>query len=369
MWPFRFRRRDIEHRQPFLKRNRIPREVAHQFLATFGITKPTKSYDRSLKDDGFDPAEFRDVVGESEFIFRVDWKAALSDELPLIADTLAKLNVDLKLSLEANEDNGFVSCNGREAKVKYTPSDEEDFTEVMAAIQSIVPENIEFRAAPGNSRSDTWEFAVLPRDEWADLEKLDRELVGSLFVPLSAEGDLADFLSKHGIGIISISRICPPDDQDAEFLRTPRRHSIDEMISLAVPDDWEIWEPSDDILLAAAAPENGRDEIQPHFFITKEPNQWDSSHGYMIGSVVALRNLDGYAEHDILEFDVDACAIACVSYDAPAGEWILTNRQYMFVLDDWAYLITCKMLPEQTPRWANVFDAIVRSLELAGRDS
>lgn len=369
MWPFGPRRRDLEHREPPLTCHRIPLEVAHQFLATFGISKPTKSYERWVKDDGFDPADFPDVIGESEFIFRVDWKAALPEELPLIADALAKLDVDLKFNVEADEGHGFVACNGREAKVQYIPSDDDDFTDVIAAIQSIVPENIEFRAAPGNARSDTWEFAILPRDEWADLEKLDRELVASLFEPLPAEEDLASFFSQHGIGVISISRICPPDTPDAEFLPAPRRHSIDEMISLAVPDEWEIWEPSDDILFIAAAPEKGPDEVQSHFFITKESNQWDSSRGYMVGSVIALRNLDGYVEHEILEFDVDACAIACVSYDAPADEWVLTIRQYMFVLGDWAYLITCKMLPEQAPRWANVFDAIVRSLELTGTDS
>ncbi|HJT34820.1 MAG TPA: hypothetical protein VJ783_22525 [Pirellulales bacterium] len=334
-------------------------------MAAFGITKPTRSYERWVKDDGFDSADFSDVVGESEFIFRVDWKTALPDELPLIADALAKWDVDLKFNVKPDEDSGFIACNGREAKVKYTPNDEGDFTDVIAAIQSILPENIEFRAAPNNASSDTWEFAILPRDEWAGLEKLDRELVNSLFVPLSADEDLAGFFSQRGIGMISISRICPPDEPDAEFLRTSRRHSIDEMISLAVPDNWEVWEPSDDILFIVAAPDKGRDEIQPHFFVTKESNQWDSSRAFMIGSVVALRGLDGYEEHEILEFEVGTCAIACVSYDAPAGEWIFTNRQYMFVLNDWAYLITCKMLPEQSPRWSNVFDAMVRSLGFA----
>lgn len=118
MWPFGPRRRDLEHREPALKGHRIPLQVPHQFLATFGITKPSKSYERWVKADGFDSADFPDVIGESEFIFRVDWKAALPDELPLIADALAKLDVELTFNVEANEGNGFVACNGREAKVQ-----------------------------------------------------------------------------------------------------------------------------------------------------------------------------------------------------------------------------------------------------------
>lgn len=193
--------------------------------------------------------------------------------------------------------------------------------------------------------------------------------MNSLFEALPTDAALTRFFSQRGLGVISIAQVAKsPEQPEADFMETTRRHVIDGTISLAVPYDWEIWDPPDDVLFIAAAPEKGQDEIQPHFFVTKEPNRWDSSRGYMIGSIVALRNLEGYAEHEIFEFEVDACPIACVSYDAPVDEWVFTNRQYMFVFHDWAYLITCKMLTEQARRWSGVFDNIARSLQLIRHD-
>lgn len=164
---------------------RIPLETAHQFLATFGITKPTRAYERWVKEDGFDSQDFGEVLADSPFIFIIDWRASLGEELETIRDSLDQLGTKLEMDLEDDVDSGVVVCNGRNAKVHYLPNDENpDFDEVIRAIQEVMPSNIEFRSAPTNSGGDTWVYAVLPRDEWQDLEKLDSKMLDSFFRPM-----------------------------------------------------------------------------------------------------------------------------------------------------------------------------------------
>lgn len=52
MWPFRSKRRPVEDRQMRPESHRIPIETAHRFLAMFGISQPTRQYERWLKEDG-----------------------------------------------------------------------------------------------------------------------------------------------------------------------------------------------------------------------------------------------------------------------------------------------------------------------------
>jgi hypothetical protein len=52
-----------------------------------GVTKPSALYDCRVKADGFAPDDLHEVLAsESPFIFLVDWRAALPEELaPIIA--------------------------------------------------------------------------------------------------------------------------------------------------------------------------------------------------------------------------------------------------------------------------------------------
>jgi hypothetical protein len=166
------------------KTHRIPIEIAHRFLATFGITEPTKEYVRWIKDDGFELIDFPSILSDSPFIFIVDWSANMADELPRIVDALAKLSVALESEVDEVSSTGFVGSGENKVLVKYVPNDGDDFTETIATIQSMVPSNIEFRKSPHNGQMDQWDFAVLPRDEWAELEALDSKLLRSLYIPL-----------------------------------------------------------------------------------------------------------------------------------------------------------------------------------------
>jgi hypothetical protein len=168
------------------KTYRIPIETAHRFLAAFGITRPTKDYDRWVKEDGFDLGDFPTVLSDSPFIFIIDWRANMADELPRIVEGLAKLGVSLKIEVDEVSSTAFIGTGEEKVLVKYVPSDEDDFTDTIVAVQTIVPPTIEFRKSPYNGQMDSWNFAVLPRDEWEDLETLDGAVLRNLYLPLSA---------------------------------------------------------------------------------------------------------------------------------------------------------------------------------------
>lgn len=167
-----------------VKLPRIPIETANRFLATFGITKPTKEYERWRKEDGFDVDDFPSVLAGSPLIFIVDWRANIADELPRIVHGLVKLGVTLVNEVDEVSSTGFVGSGENKILVKYVPVDHDDFTDTIVAIQSVVPPQIEFRKSPYNGQSDTWDFAVLPRNEWAQLEALDSAVLQRLYVPL-----------------------------------------------------------------------------------------------------------------------------------------------------------------------------------------
>ena len=166
---------------------RISFDVAHHVLAAFGMTEPTPLYERRVKPDGFVLADLHEILAsESRFIFGIDWRAALPDELAPIVAAVAELGAELEVEVPEDAEEGSVACGGKRVHVKYVPSDEGDFTDVIAAIQKVVPPAIEFRASTSNGYHDGWEFAVLLRDEWTALEALDRSLIEQLFQPLAA---------------------------------------------------------------------------------------------------------------------------------------------------------------------------------------
>src|SRR5262249_1558407 len=145
-------------------------------LATFGITQPTKAYERWVREDGFDLKDFDFVLFESPFIFTIDWRASLDEELETIANALERMGVSLRAEIDDEGTAGFVSCGSDYGvAVSYGPGID-DFDSVFHALQSVVPPDIEFRTSPRNEGSYTWVYAVLSREEWADLEIAAPEL-------------------------------------------------------------------------------------------------------------------------------------------------------------------------------------------------
>lgn len=178
-----FFRRFIRRDKP-PKTYRVPLESANHILATFGLTQSTEKYERRIKDNGFELNDFRDVLFEAPFIFTIDWRSWLCEELHTVAGTLDRLGVSLKVELDEEGNSGYVSCGlGRRAFVAHRFDD--DYDGVFQGLQSVVPPNIEFRSSPSNDGADTWTYAVLTRDEWADLEAAAPEAINAFFRPLS----------------------------------------------------------------------------------------------------------------------------------------------------------------------------------------
>ena len=165
---------------------RIPLDIAHLILGTFGITKPTRAYERWVKDDGFDADDFGDFLGESAYIIAFDWRGAIHEDLKYVRDALSKLNVSIVLTFEDTDaPTGSVECNGKKTTVQYAPNDDAtSWLSVIRAIQGIMPSHIEFRESVENGGSDTDVYAVLPVDEWEDLERQSPEVMRRFFRPL-----------------------------------------------------------------------------------------------------------------------------------------------------------------------------------------
>jgi hypothetical protein len=170
-----------------LDHHRIPLDAAHKILATFGITSPTKAYERWVKDDGFDLKDFDVVWSRNPYTFIIDWKCELEEELANIAQALKLLGVDLEYELSDDGETGHVSCGGNRAAIAYPPSSGE-WERFIDPIQAVIPASIQFRASPHNDGNDTGVFAVLPVEEWRDLEQVSPEFVACFFGAPTSNG-------------------------------------------------------------------------------------------------------------------------------------------------------------------------------------
>lgn len=167
----------------------IPLDTAHTILATFGITKPTREYQRWVKDDGFKLDDFLSVLFESEYVFVLDWRGCLADELEWMAVALRKLGVAVYTDSSEDGATAAVTIGVRAVALSYTPNDPQTgWLAVISGLQSIVPANIEFRESVDNGNSDTAMYAVLPCDEWQELDTTATEVIQSLFRPLGSTG-------------------------------------------------------------------------------------------------------------------------------------------------------------------------------------
>ena len=163
----------------------IPLDVAERVLAVFGIDAPTPLYERRATAGGITLDGLHEVLAsDSPFVFIIDWRAELFEELELIAAALAGLGVALRVDFPDDDaGKGWVECDGNRRALKYVPRDGDDFTDVIVAVQQLMPPAVEFRAG-GDGQGDGWEFAVLRREEWSALDALDGSPVASMFRPL-----------------------------------------------------------------------------------------------------------------------------------------------------------------------------------------
>ena len=165
----------------------IPLDIAHKVLATFGITKPSREYERWVKDDGFDIDDFPSVLFQSGYIFVLDWRGCLADELERIAAALSKLGVKIHTDFSHDGERATVSIDDRSVELSYSPNDQQaSWLGAISNLQSIVPASIQFRESVNNGESDTDVYSVLPCNEWHELDTTATEAIGSLFRPLGS---------------------------------------------------------------------------------------------------------------------------------------------------------------------------------------
>src|SRR5262245_17956172 len=121
----------------------IPLDIAHQVLATFGITESSDLYERNIKPNGFKVDDLHEILcADSRFIFIIDWRAALPEELEPIAAAVRELGADFKIDVHPDADDGWVECDGKRERVKYVPRDQDSFIDVIRAIQKVLPSTI-----------------------------------------------------------------------------------------------------------------------------------------------------------------------------------------------------------------------------------
>ena len=165
----------------------IPAEVANQFWAIFSV--PLAEIDRADISSGMSFKEFDKILFSSPFIFVIDWRAELSEELQIIAAALKRLDVTLNCEYGVDGDTAILSCEERiGVHVSYRPNDDEgSFHNVINELQRLVPEHIEFREYRPANGSDTNVFAVLPEKAWMEFRGAAAELSLELFIPLIAD--------------------------------------------------------------------------------------------------------------------------------------------------------------------------------------
>src|SRR5262245_53441225 len=104
----------------------ISLDVAHQVLTTFGINESTDVYERNLKPGGFKADDLHEILAsDSRFIFIIDWRAELPEEMASIAAAVNELaeglGAQLKVEIDPEENDGWIECGGKRERVKYVP--------------------------------------------------------------------------------------------------------------------------------------------------------------------------------------------------------------------------------------------------------
>jgi hypothetical protein len=152
-------------------------------LRALGGRNPERRYGSRARERGFDPETLGDALADCRFVFVIDWRAGLDEELEFITDALAGLGTDLRYELDADGDRGWIATDTSREEVEYYP-DRSDLDDLFRALQQVVPPDLEFRAAPDNKSCDTGIYAVLRRSDWNRLEETVPTELAQLFAPI-----------------------------------------------------------------------------------------------------------------------------------------------------------------------------------------
>lgn len=163
----------------------IPAETAEALLQAFGVSRATRAYDRWRKPQGFDLADFDEVLFESPAVIVLDWRCCLADEASDFAAAFERCGFPLVFEELDDESLVLRSHDGSTRPIPAGQADDSDLEAAFREIQKCLPEGIEIRRSPENEGSDTSVFAVLRRSDWDVAEGVAPEVVAHFFCQLS----------------------------------------------------------------------------------------------------------------------------------------------------------------------------------------
>jgi hypothetical protein len=169
-----------------LEKTIVPLDAAHEILAAFGILPTNKAYQRWRRDDGFRLTDFLDVLCESRFLLVVDWREWLQDAMNIILDQLSAIGALPGLELGEGGEEGYLEVDGKRAWIKYVPTDDDNFVNVIRSINLLIHPAGQYRKLRSCEGTDGWIYGLLANNDWKELESSVSELVNLVFLPVDS---------------------------------------------------------------------------------------------------------------------------------------------------------------------------------------
>ena len=170
--------------------------IANEILANFGISRPSRNYERWCRGNYFLLEDFDEVLFESKYIRIFDWRGNLGDELEDIIRLMPDFGVTLAADISECGTTATVSCGDEQREVKYLPADQDNFNDVLRALNDVTPNEIEFRTSKLYEGSDSWLYAMNGPDEWDEVDEIAPKVINHFFHKLQpgmTQPDLFDF--------------------------------------------------------------------------------------------------------------------------------------------------------------------------------
>src|SRR5579884_2753440 len=152
------------------ERTIVPLDEAHEVLAAFRIDPNSRECERWRRDDGFRQIDFEDVLTKSGSVLGVDWRDCLYDPVEIVLRQLHDLGIAATADLGKEEDQGIIRVDGRSAWIKFVAGEEDDFDDVIAAVNGLIRPRAQYRRFRSSEGSDGWWYAVLSNEDWQALE-------------------------------------------------------------------------------------------------------------------------------------------------------------------------------------------------------
>ena len=121
------------------------------------------------------------VLDESGLVFAMDWRGWLKENIDIIIEQLGKLDISATASLDKDGNQGKFHLDGRSAVIKFIPADEDNFDDVMVAINRLIGNKAHYKKFRSCEGSDGWVYALLKNEDWNSLHSSVPQALGLVF--------------------------------------------------------------------------------------------------------------------------------------------------------------------------------------------